>query len=175
MRVLDLAEFYSERGGGVRSYLDKMLHHAGELGHEVVVVAPGPSDDDRAVGSGGRIVRYRAPKMPYDPSYHAPLAFRRMRALIDEIRPDVLQVSSPFVPMWVASRARVPLRTYVHHADPIGCYLAPLSAKSALARPLESAGWAYLRAVSARADATIVAGAWLERELTEKGCARVHT
>jgi len=152
-----------------------MLHHAGELGHEVVVVAPGPRDEDRTVGTGGRIVRYRAPRMPYDPSYHAPLAFGRMRALIAEHRPDVLQVSSPFVPMWVASSVKAPLVAYVHHADPIGCYLAPLSAKTALGKPLEAAGWAYLRAVSARADATIVAGSWLERELTRKGCARVHT
>ncbi len=159
----------------MRSYLDKMLHHAGELGHEVVVVAPGPRDEESTVGNGGRIVRYRAPKMPYDPSYHAPLALRRMRELVRRYAPDVLQVSSPFVPMWVASRLEVPLRTYVHHADPIGCYLAPLAAKSALGRPLESMGWAYLRAVSRRADATIVAGEWLETELRKHGCPRVRT
>ena len=46
----------------------------------MVVVAPGPRDEDRTVGTGGRIVRYRAPRMPYDPSYHAPLAFGRMRS-----------------------------------------------------------------------------------------------
>jgi alpha-1,6-mannosyltransferase len=152
-----------------------MLHHAGELGLEVIVVAPGPRDEERAVGTGGRIVRYRAPAMPYDPSYHAPIAFGRMRALVREYRPDVLEVSSPFAPMWAAAGVEAPLSSYVHHADPIGCYLAPLAQKSVLLRPLESAGWAYLRAVSARVDLTIVAGAWLERELREKGCQRVCT
>jgi alpha-1,6-mannosyltransferase len=175
MRVLDLAEFYSERGGGVRSYLDKMLHHAGELGHEVVVVAPGPRDEDRRVGNGGRIVRYRAPKMPYDPSYNAPIRVGRMRELVREIAPDVLQISSPFIPSWVASSLKAPLKAYVHHADPIGCYVTPLVAKNALFRPLAGLSWAYLRNVCARADVTIVAGDWLNGELTAKGCERVRT
>jgi hypothetical protein len=39
MRVLDLAEFYSERGGGVRSYPGNLVRSAGTLGHEVVVAA----------------------------------------------------------------------------------------------------------------------------------------
>jgi alpha-1,6-mannosyltransferase len=175
MRVLDLAEFYSERGGGVRSYLDRMLQHTGALGHELVVVAPGPRDEETRVGEGGRIVRYRAPRMPYDPSYNAPIAVSRMRALVREYAPDVLQISSPFVPLWVGATLSVPLRTYVHHSDPIGCYLAPLAAKSATGRVLEAAAWRYLAAVSARCDATIVSGGWLEHELSRHGCARVHT
>jgi alpha-1,6-mannosyltransferase len=175
MRVLDLAEFYSERGGGVRSYLDRMLQHAGALGHELVVIAPGPRDEETRVGDGGRIVRYRAPRMPYDPSYHAPIAISRMRALVREIAPDVLQISSPFVPLWVGATLDVPLRSYVHHSDPIGCYLAPLAAKYAAGRTLEAAAWRYLAAVSQRADATIVSGDWLNQELTRHGCVRVQT
>lgn len=173
--MLDLAEFYSERGGGVRSYLDKMLRHAGGLGHEVVVVAPGPKDEDTRIGEGGRIVRYAAPPMPYDSSYHAPIAIGRMRELVREIAPDVLQVSSPFIPLWVAASLKVPLKTYVHHSDPIGCYLAPLAARHSRARLLESAAWVYLRRVTKTAHATIVAGAWLERELGDHGCRNVHT
>jgi alpha-1,6-mannosyltransferase len=159
----------------VRSYLDKMLHHAGELGHEVVVVAPGPRDEDRTVGNGGRIVRYRAPKMPYDPSYNAPIAIGRMRAIVKDLAPDVLQISSPFIPSWVAASLRAPLKAYVHHADPIGCYVTPLVAKNALFRPLARLSWAYLRGVCARADVTIVAGDWLRGELTRRGCERVRT
>ncbi len=152
-----------------------MLQHAGALGHELVVVAPGPRDEDTRVGEGGRIVRYRAPRMPYDPSYHAPVALFRMRELVRELQPDVLQISSPFIPLWVGATLRVPLRAYVHHADPIGCYLSPLVSKHAAARPLESAAWAYLRSATARCDVTIVAGDWLERELTSHGCPRVRT
>jgi alpha-1,6-mannosyltransferase len=173
MRVLDLAEFYSERGGGVRSYLDKMLRCAGPLGHEVIVVAPGPRDEETRVAEGGRIVRYAAPRMPYDPSYHAPIDVFRMRALVREMAPDVLQLSSPFVPSWVGATLDVPLRSYVYHSDPIGCYVTPL-AKNAGGRLLERAAWAYMRAVCERAGVTIVAGEWLERELERRGIPRVR-
>lgn len=152
-----------------------MLQHAGALGHELVVVAPGPRDEETRVGEGGRIVRYRAPRMPYDPSYHAPIAVSRMRALVREFAPDVLQISSPFIPAWVGASLAGPARVYVHHSDPIGCYLSPLVAKHPAARPLASAAWRYLAAVSARCDATVVAGEWLERELSSHGCQRVRT
>jgi len=175
MRILDLAEFYSERGGGVRSYLDKMLAGAGKLGHEVIVVAPGPRDEETRIAESGRIVRYRAPRMPYDPSYHAPIAVGRMRALVKRFAPDVLQLSSPFVPAWVGATLRVPLRVYVYHSDPIGCYLTPLAARGGFGRLLERAAWGYLRRVCATADVTVVSGEWLERELTGRGFVRVHT
>lgn len=172
--MLDLAEFYSERGGGVRSYLDKMLRCAGPLGHEVIVVAPGPRDEETRVAEGGRIVRYAAPRMPYDRSYHAPIDVFRMRTLVRELAPDVLQLSSPFVPSWVGATLGVPLRSYVYHSDPIGCYVAPL-AKNAGGRLLERAAWAYMKAVCGGADVTVVAGEWLERELSKRGFPRVHT
>src|SRR5262245_5704577 len=174
MRVLDLAEFYSERGGGVRSYLDKMLRCAGPLGHEVIVVAPGPRDEETRVAEGGRIVRYAAPRMPYDRSYHAPIDVFRMRALVRELAPDVLQLSSPFVPSWVGATLGVPLRSYVYHSDPIGCYVAPL-AKNVAGRLLERAAWAYMKTVCGAADMTVVAGEWLERELSGRGFSGVHT
>src|SRR4051812_43733208 len=46
MKVLDVTEFYSERGGGVRSHLTLKSHVLCQLGHEHVVVAPGPRDAD---------------------------------------------------------------------------------------------------------------------------------
>ncbi len=101
MKILDLCEFYSTRGGGVRSYLTRMAGAASALGHELVVVAPGARDEE-LVHSGGRFVHYRGPRMPYDPTYHAPLRVDRMRAIVERERPDVLQVSSPFLPALVA-------------------------------------------------------------------------
>ena len=44
MKVVDVTEFYSERGGGVRSHLTIKGHVLCQLGHEHVVVAPGPID-----------------------------------------------------------------------------------------------------------------------------------
>jgi alpha-1,6-mannosyltransferase len=182
MKVLDLGEFYSERGGGVRSYLSKMLPAAAARGHELVVVAPGPRDEELSEG-GGRVVRYAAPRMPYDPTYHWPWRVDRMRAIIRRERPDVVQVSSPFVPAAVAaslgwrSEGPVPLRAYVYHSDPIGCYVEPFAARlpAPIGRATLDAAWSWMRAVCRSCDVTVVAGHWLRRLLLQKGCQNAKT
>ncbi|HEX6767475.1 MAG TPA: glycosyltransferase, partial [Polyangiaceae bacterium] len=65
-------------------------------------------------------------------------------------------------------------RSYVYHSDPIGCYVAPL-ARHAAGRLLERGAWAYMKAVCGAADVTIVAGEWLERDLSRRGFRHVHT
>jgi len=181
MKILDLCEFYSTRGGGVRSYLTRMASAAASTGHELVVVAPGERDEELA-REGGRVVHVRGPRMPYDPTYHAPLRLDRMRAIVRRERPDVLQVSSPFLPAWLAASLRRDdasrVHTYVHHSDPIGCYLAPwaerrlpLSLRAAALAP----AWAMMRNVTKSVDASVTAGSWLTTQLRAHGCERVHT
>ena len=179
MKVVDLCEFFSERGGGVRSYLTKMGAAAKAQGHELVVIAPGPKTETQNLDGGGRIERYAGPPMPYDPTYAAPIRVDRMRALVQREAPDVLQVSSPFLPAVVARTLRnAPVRSYVHHSDPIGCYLRPW-ANRVLPKPLSAwalaPAWAWLRSVSSQVDVTITAGDWLRNQLADHGCPRVQS
>lgn len=171
MRILDLGEFYSERGGGVRSYLSAMLSASAARGHELVIVAPGPKDSDEAV-EGGRVLRYRAPHMPYDNTYHVPHRVDVMRRWIRELQPDVLQLSSPYIP-WLASRGlRVPVRSYVYHSDPIGAYLQPTAERLLppwLSRAAVGASYAWMKSVCDSTDVTVVAGHWLQAELESRG------
>ena len=44
MRVVEVAEFYSPTGGGVRSYIDRKFDAAAAAGHELFVIAPSPDD-----------------------------------------------------------------------------------------------------------------------------------
>ena len=175
MKILDLGEFYSERGGGVRSYANGLMAAAAAEGHEVVVVAPGPRDsDERALG--GRVLRYRAPAMPYDGSYHVPYRIERMRRWVRELCPDVLQLSSPYLP-WLAARdLPVPVKSYVYHSDPVGAYVAPVTRR--WPRPLRGAAldvaWRWMRAVCNSGDVTVVAGSWLAHELRRHGVERVR-
>jgi len=181
MKILDLCEFYSERGGGVRSYLTKLGTYAEKAGHELVIVAPGPRDE--TVRDGGAIIeRYSAPRMPYDPTYHMPLRLGRMRELIRRHSPDVLQVSSPFIPAMVGATvgadAGAPgmIRAYVYHSDPIGCYLNPWAKRNIpdyLGRAVLSPAWSWMRRVCRTHDFSVVAGAWLREELEAKGCENV--
>lgn len=117
--------------------------------------------------------------MPYDPTYHVPWRVDRMWRAVRAEKPDVLQVSSPFLPALVAAGLReVPVRTYVYHSDPIGCYveyglrhrLPPRGASVAL-EPF----WFWMRSISTMCDATIVAGRWLAQVLERHRCPRVHT
>jgi alpha-1,6-mannosyltransferase len=176
MRILDLGEFYSERGGGVRSYSSGLLEAAAARGHEVVLVAPGPRDSDEQL-AGGRILRYRAPRMPYDGSYHLPYRLGLMRRWVRELRPDVLQLSSPYLPWIAAHELRVPVRSYVYHSDPIGAYVAPLTARwpGPLRRAVLNGAWRWMRSVCNSCDVTVVAGEWLASELRQRGVERVRT
>ena len=146
-----------------------------------MIVAPGPRDE--TVEDAGAIVeRYSSPKMPYDGTYHIPLKLGRMRELIRQHSPDILQVSSPFIPAMVAGTLDRDIgppgmvKVYVYHSDPIGCYLKPW-AKKQVPQFLQSAAlrpaWSWMRKVCRNHDMTVVAGDWLRDDLTEKNCENV--
>lgn len=177
MKVLDLAEFYSERGGGVRAYLSQLVREGTLRGHDVVVVAPGPRDET-VPQDGGRVVRLVGPPMPYDPTYHALWRLRAARGVIQVERPDVLQASSPYVAALVATSLReVPVRALVVHSDFVEAYARPVLSRvlspRAVARVLSPA-WAYVRALASRFDVTVTAGEWLADKLRAHGCPRVR-
>jgi alpha-1,6-mannosyltransferase len=176
LRILDLCEFFSDRGGGVRSYLERLGKAALQAGHELTVVAPG-AQHSRSEHSGMKLIRYPAPRMPYDPTYRVPWRLDLMRRIVQRERPHVVQISSPFAPA-VAARMLEPgpLRIYFHHSDPIGCYVRPALQRvlpTRLANCIEHAAWGWHRSIARSCDATVVAGHWLETRLSELGCARV--
>ncbi len=66
MRIVDVCEFYSPTGGGIRSYVDRKMQLLAEAGHELIVLAPGAevgADRDdaialyRHIGHHGRTAR----------------------------------------------------------------------------------------------------------------------
>jgi len=170
-----LGEFHSERGGGVRSYVNGLMEAAAVRGHEVILVAPGPADSDERV-RGGRVIRYRAPRMPYDGTYHFPYRLGLMRRWVESLQPDVLQISSPYLPWLAARELRAPVRSYVYHSDPIGAYVTPFTER--WPRPLREAAmdvaWRWMRSVCNSCDVTVVAGEWLGAELKRHGVERVR-
>lgn len=195
MKILDVTEFYSERGGGVRSHLATKGHVLCQLGHEHVVVAPGAEDGEAVLGSPlgrsgaplareisrARVIRVRGPASPYDPTYHLLSRFDKIRAIVDRERPDVLEIHSPYLAAAGALRARpgsFGVRTFQWHSDFIDTYAGVLEAKAGaaaarLARPLASPLWSLVRGIAKRCDATLVASAWQVAKLTGHGVPRV--
>jgi alpha-1,6-mannosyltransferase len=176
MKIVDLTEFWSERGGGVRTYLTHLLREGPARGHEVTVVTAGPKNETTRV-EGGELVRVAGPRQPYDRTYHALVRLGRALDAVRERRPDVVQASSPFLAGWAVARlAGVPVRALVAHADLAGQYLRP-ALELLVARPSERAmrpAWSYWAALGKRFDTTIVAGPWMADPMRRAGCPRVE-
>ncbi|MGE5758832.1 MAG: glycosyltransferase [Gemmatimonadota bacterium] len=160
MKVLDLTEFYSPRGGGVRRYLaEKAAWVAGRPDLDHVVVVPGERDAvtlwDRT-----RVHLVRGPRVPASPGYHFLIAGRRVARIVRWERPDVIEVGSPYLAPWLARRAArgtpARLAAFVHEnprlyvtrlAWPLCTVLDPL-----LSRYLETAYRRFDLIVAASAD-----------------------
>ncbi|MEQ9448311.1 MAG: glycosyltransferase, partial [Rhodospirillaceae bacterium] len=100
MKVVEIDEFYSERGGGVRMYTNQKLAACAELGHNTVIIAPGAEDREDVV-PGGKIVWVKAPRIPLDPRYHMFVGRRAIDAIIEQESPDVLVGASPWRGGWI--------------------------------------------------------------------------
>ncbi|MBK1784164.1 glycosyltransferase [Prauserella cavernicola] len=92
MHIVQLANFYGPRSGGLRT----ALHHLGAgyvtSGHRVTLVVPGPHHADESLPDGVRRVTLPAPRIPGTGGYRAVDPYR-VRGLLDTLEPDRLEVS----------------------------------------------------------------------------------
>ncbi|MDA5194180.1 glycosyltransferase [Govanella unica] len=166
MKIIDVAEFYSAQGGGVRTYIHQKLAAGKKLGHEIVILAPGQQDgtEDR---EGGRIIWIKSPHLPFDARYHMFWNKNIIHSILDREQPDVVEASSPWRGAWIVRNWKgKATRTLFMHADPVASY-AHVFLDTLVSRAridwVCSAFWAYLRRLSSEFDATLVAGEWLAK------------
>ncbi|WP_280481525.1 glycosyltransferase [Nocardia cyriacigeorgica] len=92
MRIVQLANFYGPRSGGLRT----ALHHLGEgyvaAGHEVVLIVPGPRRGEELLPTGVTRITLPALAIPGTGGYRAADP-RRVADVLGGLRPDVLEVS----------------------------------------------------------------------------------
>jgi alpha-1,6-mannosyltransferase len=92
MRVVQLANFYGPKSGGLRT----ALHHLGAgycaQGHEVILVVPGTKLADEPMPNGVRRITLPAPQIPGTGGYRVVDPWR-VRTLLTRLRPDRLEVS----------------------------------------------------------------------------------
>ncbi len=175
MKIVDVAEFYAEQGGGVRTYIHQKLAAGAAAGHEIVIVAPGPEDKVEEK-LGGRIVWVKGPPMPFDPRYFVLYRQKAVHQILDQERPDVVEGSSPWSGGWFAARWRgQAAKTFIFHQDPVAVYPQTFLDRF-LPGPridkLFSPYWGYLRKLSGHYDATVVSGGWLAERLRRFGVQR---
>lgn len=92
MRVVHVANAYTPRSGGIRTTVHALGRGYAAAGHELVLVVPGPRPDDE-VTPWGRRVTLPGPRVPGTGGYRVLADPRRVRAVLDDLAPDRLEVS----------------------------------------------------------------------------------
>ncbi len=126
LKLLDVTEFYSPTGGGVRTYLEnKMRWLAANADVEHVVAVPG-SRDGQQPAVGGQWHFMAGLPAPSSPGYHLLTSVRRLRDIIGAERPDVIELGSHLLAPWVLRRAlrglNIPVVGFLH-TDVRGYYI----------------------------------------------------
>jgi alpha-1,6-mannosyltransferase len=153
LKVLDLTEFYSPAGGGVRTYLHEKIHWlADQAAFDHVVVTPGPRDDTRRIE---RTVVHQlgGPPAPGSPGYHVLWSPRALDGILRRERPDIVELGSPYLAPWLLRWARrhVSARTVGFlHMDLVGA--AGRSVPRAAGRFASSVSAWYVRRAYAACD-----------------------
>jgi alpha-1,6-mannosyltransferase len=114
MRIVQVANFYTPTSGGLRTCVEELGRGYVAGGHERILVVPGERDGDEQTPSGRRIW-ISSPRL--GGGYRVLTARGRVRRVLDDIRPDVLEVSDKFSVPWLSRWARpqrVPIVLFSH-------------------------------------------------------------
>jgi glycosyltransferase involved in cell wall biosynthesis len=158
LRVVDVALFYGERSGGIRTYLDAKAAYARRTGaFEHHLVVPGPRRN--VIPPDGRpSTLHELPSVRFGSAngYRCPLGTRPLADLVRALRPDVVLLHDPFwAPRGTAAAARAAGArvVLVHH----GSVALDAAAFPGPRRLYRHALGAWLRSVYAGADDVMAA------------------
>ncbi len=179
MKIVDVSEFYAERGGGIRIYTQEKLRAATQAGHEVVVIAPGSRDYEEVCENGGRVIWVRSEPDPLDPRYYLLRREQVVHEILNRENPDVVEGSSAWTGGWITARWQGrALKVLIFHGDPVAAYAQTFLSSILTADQVDNLCfpyWIYLRRLSRQFDITTVSGAWLEHRLTRFRVQQVKT
>lgn len=191
MKLLDITEFYSPLGGGVKTYLTakaEWLAQQPDVSHTIVLPA---ERDGETTWARSRVVLLGGPKVPASPGYHFLTAGRRIREIMADVQPDIVEIGSPFLAAWWTRRAlralaasrtahrpprTLPALVGFYHCDARRVYVDhglgawPRALRDAAGAGLER----YLRRLYGSFAATIAATPSAKRALDRLSLKRVH-
>ncbi len=170
MRIVQFANFYTPTSGGLRTCVEETGRGYTALGHTRILVVPGTVDGDEETPAGRRVT-FASPSMGSG-DYRVITARRRLVQLLDEVRPDVLEISDklgvPWLSTW-ARRRRVPTVMFSHERlDAI------LRARVPGRFPLTAAADSINRRLRKRVDSVVVASEFAAAEFARAGIVGVH-
>jgi len=179
MKIVDVCAFYTPHGGGVRTYVEQKLRIGPELGHEIVILAPGDEDGVVERGPHARIVTLKSPRFPLDRKYGYFASARQLHDALDALAPDFVEATSPWRSAGlVADWAGAVPRSLVMHADPLSAFAYRWFGQVFSRRTIDwqfSVYWEHLRRHGRRFDHVVCANHDLSRRLAEGGVPRTVT
>ena len=92
MRVVQVANFYGPRSGGLRTAVDRLGAEYCAAGHEVHLIVPGEAFDVRHLSTGVRRISLPARLIPLTGGYRA-VHPGPVTALLERLSPDAIEVS----------------------------------------------------------------------------------
>ena len=168
VRVAIVTESFLPQVNGVTNSILRVLEHLRRRGFPAVVVAPGSGPDEH---EGVPVVRLPTVELPVVSSLPIGLPTRRVLSALQEFRPDVVHLASPFVvgARGLAAARRLGLPAVaVYQTDVAGfasSYGLGLTARAA---------WRWTRRLHAGADRTLAPSTWAVEALRGHGVPRVH-
>ena len=179
MRIVDVCAFYTPAGGGVKTYVERKLQAGPPAGHEIVILAPGDEDRIEEVAPGAIIATIAAAPFPLDRNYHYFDDQDRLHAALDQWRPDLVEVASPWTSASMVGRWRGDApRSLIMHCDFLSAYpyrwLQRMFSISTIDRRLEWY-WRHLRKLDRQFDFVVSASDDLTQRLRAGGVTKAQT
>lgn len=177
MKIVDVCEFYSPTGGGVRRYINQKLALAGKFGHELTIIAPGAYTRTEKA-HGGTIAWIKSPHLPFDRNYRMFWNHQQVWRTLDRLAPDLVEGSSPWRGGWLAARwPGKAVKVFFMHADPVAIY--PQTFLGGLLGPervdrLFGFFWRYLNRLNSNYDAAIVTNPALKERFSGFGLENIE-
>ncbi|MDB5707521.1 MAG: glycosyl transferase family 1 [Sphingomonas bacterium] len=173
MRIVDVNEFYSPTGGGVRTYIDRKMGIMSDLGHELIVIAAGQEDMVEERPGGGKIIYVKSSRLPFDKNYGLFWDAEPVTKLLDELKPDLVEASSPWRPAWIVGQWQGDAaKVFFMHNDNVAAYAMRWFEGLAAPDRVERAFAWYSRYMSRfldNYDAVVTNGPALEKRLKARG------
>lgn len=153
MIILDVNNFWSPSGGGVRRYhLEKMAYYRERTDVRLIFVMPSTRFFTEVKGPGLTIEHIPAPKMPGNWDYRFIWRLDTLKRIISKHQPQIIEVGSPY---WLPTIAKIAARLGSPRSKLLGFWHADfpvtyvrrafLPKYPLLARFCEGAAWLYAR------------------------------
>ena len=177
MRIVDVCAFYSDRGGGVKTYVRHKMQAGPAHGHEIIILAPAAQAGREWLNDQARIEYVPGRRFPLDGRYHYFHDQAALHARLDALRPDLVEASTPWASASMVAnwRGSAP-RSLIMHADPLGNYayrwFRGIAPRSAIDRGFDWF-WQHLRRMDGRFSHILCASDELAARLRAGGLRNV--